>query len=273
MLKQRVITALVLLPIVLGALFLLERQWFAVVAGLFFLAAAWEWSALMGLRSLPARLLLLLATGLLMLAAEHWQPHWLVTLVPLWWLAALAMVVAFPSGAANWFRPPFLFLIGMLLLLPSWAAVVHLQAGGAFGLAGPWALLFILVWVWAADTGAYFSGRAFGRHKLAPAVSPGKTIEGLVGGLVLALLIVALVWWFALSVSLGQLLLVAAITVLASVLGDLFESAIKRRRGVKDSGVMLPGHGGMLDRIDSITAALPVALMLISWLALPGGLK
>ena len=274
MLKQRVITALVLLPIVLAALFGLDRQWFAPVAALFFLAAAWEWSALMGLGCPIRRSLVTAVTALLMVAAEWYQPAWLLTLLPLWWLLALAIVVAFPRGAQLWFRMPVLFLMGLLLLLPSWTALVQLQAQGALGLAGPWALLFLLVWVWAADTGAYFAGRAFGRHKLAPRVSPGKTIEGLLGGLLLALLVVIGVFQvFALPVALLPLLVVAVLTVLASVLGDLFESAVKRRRGVKDSGVMLPGHGGMLDRIDSITAALPVALMLLTWLNLPGGLS
>jgi phosphatidate cytidylyltransferase len=273
MLKLRIITALILLPIVLGALFLLERPAFAVAAGVFFLAAGWEWSAMVGALTKPLRMLWVLALALMMVGVEWLQPAWLLTWVPLVWLVALAWVLGYPASARWWCRPWQLVLIGFVLLLPSWAALVQIQSAGALGLAGPWALLFILFWVWAADTGAYFAGRAFGKHKLAPRVSPGKTIEGLVGGVALALVIVALVSWLA-PIQ-GQplpLLLVAFITVLASALGDLFESMVKREAGVKDSGTMLPGHGGMLDRIDSITAAIPVALMALTLAGLPGGL-
>lgn len=148
-------------------------------------------------------------------------------------------------------------------------AVVALKSTGAFGLTGPFALLFVLLWVFAADTGAYFSGRAFGKHKLAVQVSPGKTWEGLVGGLLLALAVIGVALWLTpVTASAGKLIAAAVIVILSSVLGDLFESMVKRKVGIKDSGTMLPGHGGMLDRIDSVTAALPVALALIIWLDL-----
>lgn len=273
MLKLRVITALVLLPIVLGAIFALDRFYFSLVAGAFFLAGGWEWSAMMKTSKLPLRLAWCAGLLGLMVAAEYWQPVWLLTWLPAWWLLALVMVVGFPGNARLWHHTPVLALAGYLLLVPSWAAVVQVQQAGAVGLGGPWALLFILVWVWAADTGAYFAGRAFGRHKLAPSVSPGKTIEGLLGGLVLALAVAALVaWWQPIAGDRLMLMLVAGVTVLASVLGDLFESMIKRQTGIKDSGRMLPGHGGMLDRIDSVTAALPVAVMAMAWTGLPGAI-
>lgn len=271
MLKLRVITALVLVTIVLGALFGLQRDGFAIIAGIFFLAAGWEWSGMMGKLTLAWRLLWLLTLALLMLAVEELRPDWLHWLA-LWWLPALALVVAYPKLAVTWYKPWLLVPMGWLLLVPSFEAVVAIKAEGAMGLAGPFALLFILMWVWAADTGAYFSGRAFGKHKLAAQVSPGKTIEGLIGGVVLALAVTLLVLWLApVAGEAWKLLLVAFVTVLASVLGDLFESMAKRQAGVKDSGKLLPGHGGMLDRIDSITAALPVAAAMLTWLALPGG--
>ena len=273
MLKLRIITALVLLPIVLGAVFFTERAVFSCIAGVFFVAAGWEWSSMMKGATLPVRVVWMAALIAAMFCAELYQPVWLLTWLPFWWLLALFMVVLYPRGTGMWHNLPVQAAMGLLLLVPSWLAVVQVQDQGALGLTGSWALMFILLWVWAADTGAYFAGRALGRHKLAPSVSPGKTIEGLVGGAALALSVAALVAWLGpISGDRLSLLLVALVTVLASVLGDLLESMIKRQAGVKDSGKILPGHGGMLDRIDSVTAALPVALAGFTLTGLPGGL-
>lgn len=273
MLKWRVITALVLLPVVLGAVFLTERELFRWIAGAFFLAAGWEWAGMMRAANTLVRGAWTALLVVAMVLAEHYRPSWLLVWLPLWWLLALAWVVAYPRAAGGWYRLPVQAVIGLALLVPSWQAIVLIQSEGAMGLRGPWALMFILLWVWAADTGAYFAGRAFGRHKLAPQVSPAKTLEGLAGGVALALGVVALVAYSApLAATALPLALVAVLTVLASVLGDLFESMAKRQAGIKDSGRILPGHGGMLDRIDSITAALPVAVATMSWLGVAGGL-
>src|SRR5699024_8107179 len=272
MLKLRIITALVLVAIVLSALFGLGREWFALVAAAFFLAAAWEWSAWIGRLSLFSRGTWLVLVAGIMWAVEVLQLASWLQWAPLFWLFALVLVVRYPNGTGLWASVPVMALLGVLVIVPAWAAVVHIKDSGALGLAGPWALLFMLLWVWAADTGAYFAGRRLGKHKLAPSVSPGKTIEGLVGGALLSLAVVVAVHQFApIDAPLATLLLVVFITVLASVLGDLFESMVKRFRGVKDSGTILPGHGGMLDRVDSVTAALPVAVALLSWAQLPGG--
>lgn len=268
MLKYRVITALILFAIVLGALFGLERTGFALVAGVFFLAAGWEWSGMMGKLGLPLRVLWVLVLAGLLVASEYDRPSWMPWLA-LWWLPALWMVMTYPGTAKWWSRSGLMAVFGLLLLVPAFSAAVTLKSNGAFGLAGPFALLFVLLWVFAADTGAYFAGRAFGKRKLALQVSPGKTWEGLIGGLLLALLVTLVAAWLTPISTVGwQLFAVAVLVVLSSVLGDLFESMIKRKVGIKDSGSMLPGHGGMLDRMDSITAALPVAVLLIVWLGL-----
>lgn len=272
MLKLRVITALVLLPVVFGAIFGLERDLFAIIAGVFFVCAGWEWAGMMGKVSTALRVVWTAVLVVLMALAELYQPAWLLNAMPAWWALALVLVLGYPASAKLWYHPPVTALMGLLLLVPSWGAIVQLQSAGALGLKGPLAVLFILFWVWAADTGAYFAGRTFGKHKLAPKVSPGKTIEGLIGGVLLALMVVAAVYaggW--LKADLWSLLAVALLTVLASALGDLFESMVKRERGIKDSGKILPGHGGMLDRIDSVTAAMPIALAGFNWFSLPGG--
>ena len=274
MLKLRIITALVLVAIVLSALFGLGREWFALVAAAFFLAAAWEWSAWIGRLSVGGRSVWLVLVAGIMWAVETWQLAAWLQWAPLFWLFALVLVVRYPQGTGLWSSVAAMSILGFLVIVPAWAAVVHIKDHGALGLDGPWALLFVLLWVWAADTGAYFAGRRFGKHKLAPSVSPGKTIEGLVGGVLLSLAVVVAVHQLApiaIDAPLILLLPVALVTVLASVLGDLFESMVKRFRGVKDSGNVLPGHGGMLDRVDSVTAALPVAVALLSWAQLPGG--
>jgi phosphatidate cytidylyltransferase len=143
-----------------------------------------------------------------------------------------------------------------VVLLPAWIGLAYLRLDQA----GSWLILYVIALVACADIGAYFAGRAFGRHKMAPAVSPGKTLEGLAGGITAVALFALLISAIALpaAISPSAFLLLSMATALASVLGDLVESMVKRHRGVKDSGTLLPGHGGVLDRIDSLAAAIPV---------------
>ncbi|MEE4381065.1 MAG: phosphatidate cytidylyltransferase [Pseudomonadales bacterium] len=270
MLALRILTALVLAPLFLAGLFLLPPGGFALFVGAFLLLGAWEWAGLCGFGGAGRA-----AGGLLLagLAAGAWFAGLREAVVLVgcgaWLLMALA-VVRFPAGRRLWERPAARALAGTVLLLAAWSGLTLLQ--GRSG--GPWLVLWTMLLVWGADIGAYFAGRAFGRHKLAPAVSPGKTVEGLAGGAIAALLLSAAMAAAA-GFGPGAIPAVAAASLLviaASVVGDLLESLVKRVAGVKDSGTLLPGHGGVLDRIDAVLAAAPVAAALVAAFDLvPGG--
>lgn len=269
-LQQRIITAVVLIPLVIWCIFLAPGNWafrgFAVaVVGV----AAWEWAAMMGWTSLVARAFYA-GLVLALLGALWWMPLvqpaqvMVYGIAVAFWLLAHRLVRAYPDKVERWADLPVLFAIGLVLLVPAWLGLTALHG------RNPWWLMYLFVLVWGADTGAYFAGRAFGKTKLAPAVSPGKTLEGFLGGVALTMtLAVAVAFYTGLE---GQrfaaFLGLSLLTVLASVLGDLFESMVKRRAGIKDSGTLFPGHGGALDRIDSLTAAAPV--FALGWL-LAGG--
>lgn len=264
MLVQRVITALILLPLLLAA------AWFAptpVLYGILCLVGllmAWEWSGLMGWTAAPQRIGYALLCGAA-LAAAWFVPGrdgllpWLLGAATLWWLFAISLFPGFPDNLQK--RRPGVLpmgLLGLLLTLSTLLALARLHE------KGPLFLLYFLFIVFAADTGAYLAGRNFGRRKLAPNISPGKTIEGAVGGLLLAAAwaLTAGVYVFAPEGS--RLLLLIGLTVIVaaiSIVGDLTESMFKRVAGVKDSGHILPGHGGILDRVDSILAAAPVMVL------------
>ncbi|HEY1076874.1 MAG TPA: phosphatidate cytidylyltransferase [Fontimonas sp.] len=268
MLVQRVLTALVLLPL------LLALVWYAPPLGIYaaFTAiaaiVAWEWSGLIrrasGLLPPALRGLYAAATaGLMALvwflpARAVWLP-WLLGAACLWWLLAPAVFHGFPGNLQR-HAPPALGmgLLGWLLIVSTMLALaqIHGHADGALR------LLYVLFLVFAADTGAFLTGRNLGRHKLAPAISPGKTVEGAIGGMLLcgAWALTAGMFVFKLQ-GMAQILSLLALSMLAaaaSIVGDLAESMFKRHAGVKDSGTILPGHGGMLDRLDSILAAAPV---------------
>ncbi|MGP0170528.1 phosphatidate cytidylyltransferase [Pseudomonas sp. NCHU5208] len=266
MLKQRIITALVLLPIALGGFFLLDGLAFALFIGAVVSLGAWEWARLAGFESQGLRVAYAAAVALL-LAVLYLLPGLaplILALAVLWWLAATWLVLGYPDSSRYWGGLPGRLLIGLLILLPAWQGLVLLkQWPQANGL-----IIAVMLLVWGADIGAYFSGKAFGKRKLAPRVSPGKSWEGFYGGLTASLLITLLVGlqqgWSTGSLVLA--LLGAALVVMASVVGDLTESMFKRQSGIKDSSNLLPGHGGVLDRIDSLTAAIPLFAALL-WLA------
>lgn len=266
MLKQRIITALILLPIALCGFFLLEGAGFALFIGLVVTLGAWEWARLAGFTAQFARVVYAAVVALL-LFLMYIMPGvapWVLGAAVLWWGVATYLVLTYPQTSGHWSSVASKLVIGLLVLLPAWQGLVyikHMQLGN-------WLIMAVMVLVWGADIGAYFSGRAFGKRKLAPAVSPGKSWEGVYGGLALTLLITLIVGfvrdWTAKEILLA--LVGAAVVVLISVVGDLTESMFKRQAGIKDSSNLLPGHGGVLDRIDSLTAAIPIFAVLL-WMA------
>ncbi len=271
MLKQRIITALILLPIALCGFFLLEGGSFALFIGLVVTLGGWEWARLAGFESQPARVgfAAVVAVALLFLYLSPSLAPFVLAAALIWWLLATFLVLTFPRTGEHWSSVACKLLIGLLILLPAWQGLVLIKAQGQ----GNWLIMAVMVLVWAADIGAYFSGKAFGKRKLAPQVSPGKSWEGFYGGMVLSLVITLVVgqvrhWGVGETI---LCLIAAAIVVALSVVGDLTESMFKRRAGIKDSSNLLPGHGGILDRIDSLTAAIPVFAVLLwaaNWSAL-----
>lgn len=270
MLKQRVITALVLALVFLGVLFGLATPWFALLSSVALLVGAWEWGRLSALSRLGSAIYMIVV-GLMMAAAysslnfadavvnpESLKPLLLSGCI--WWAVAMLWVQGYPSSAILWGSSYVRMLMGFFVLLPAWLGLNWLVTLAG----GQWLVILVILTVASADIGAYFCGRAFGKRKLAPQVSPGKTLEGFAGGVVLVLIVNGAIIGF--NPAQGHLWLqwslIAVVTALTSVLGDLLESMVKRHQGVKDSGVVLPGHGGILDRIDSLTAALPAFALL-----------
>ncbi|MFJ3484001.1 phosphatidate cytidylyltransferase [Pseudomonas sp. NPDC090202] len=266
MLKQRIITALILAPLALCGFFLLEGGSFALFIAAVVVLGAWEWARLAGFQAQSSRVLyaVVVAVLLFLLYLLPGLAPWILVAALLWWLAATWLVLTYPESSEHWSSAIYKLAIGLLILLPAWQGLVLIKQWPL----GNWLILSVMVLVWGADIGAYFSGKAFGKRKLAPKVSPGKSWEGLYGGLIACLVITAVVgvvrgWSFS---GFFFSLLGAAIVVLVSVVGDLTESMFKRTAGIKDSSNLLPGHGGVLDRIDSLTAAIPVFALLL-WAA------
>ncbi len=262
-LRQRVTTALLLAPLVVAAILYLPRELFSLLLGAIVVGGGREWAAMARLPARGAFLAVLMALLLATWFLLRWPPALSLLLLAslAWWLVAAAWVVRYPASARYWSGSRRLrAATGFLLLVPPWGALVALHGAGA---QGPWLVLLLMLLIWGADSGAYFAGRRWGRERLAPRVSPGKSWQGLWGGLAAALLVALLsMALFPVEIE-NQLffIMLCMITVLFSVLGDLTESMFKREAGMKDSGALLPGHGGLLDRIDSLTAAAPVFVL------------
>lgn len=262
MLKQRTITALVLAPIGVAIVLLLPTSALSVFTGLTVVIGLWEWTRMAGFTSRPLRSAAV-AIVVLLLVTLWWLRNeplawYLIAAGVAWWLVATLWLRNFSFGAAPTRENAAIKLLaGLLATIPAWIALSKLHAEPHRGPA--WALL-ALVLVWGADTAAYFTGKRFGKAKLAPQISPNKTIAGVYGALGCGALIAAVAGWLLdlRGIALVALIALALLTVVASVIGDLFESLVKRQAGVKDSGNLFPGHGGMFDRLDGVFAALPV---------------
>ena len=271
MLKNRILTALVLAPLAIAGILYLPDRWFALLWGVAIAVCAWEWSNLAGLTTIPTRAGFLTVCVGFMTSFQQWAGEmelweWLAwPMVAFWFVLSILLremptkllVIKYPIAVK--------LLVGFLVLVSAWILMVWTR----INLGGSAQVLYLFMLVWVADIAAYFVGKRWGLTKLAPEISPGKTAEGLYGALVVIVLFslaVAAVLYQTESgsfisfswVKLGYFILLSVVTVLFSVVGDLFESLVKRVGGVKDSGAILPGHGGFLDRLDSLIAAVSV---------------
>lgn len=260
MLKTRVITALISLVLIAVVLFVLPPQYAEWLIGLLLVVGAWEWAGFLGQPGVAIRVVYTTIVAVCLALVYFVFPE-ITTLVLqvacVWWFVAFLWTLRFPTAIPI----PVRWLCGLLVLVPLYAALILLLRWGVDY------LIFTMLIVWAADAGAYFAGKRFGRVRLAPAISPGKTWEGVIGGLLLVgVLATAVAVWrdLQIAVFLPFCLGVAAI----SVVGDLTVSMFKRTAGVKDSGALFPGHGGVLDRVDSVAAAAPLFALGLGWLGL-----
>ncbi|QBL10093.1 phosphatidate cytidylyltransferase [Rheinheimera sp. D18] len=281
MFKQRVITALIMAPLALLAVFYLPLLGFALFISAAFLLGAWEWSGLCNLANTAMRTAYVSLTAVVM-ALLYWQlpaqTQWpienniLLSTVLLagvgWWLLAIALVLTYPKSKSLWANSDWgKALMGWLTLVPAWAGVLFIRSTdyAASSFTGAWLIVCLLALVWAADIGGYIVGKPFGKHKLLPQVSPGKTVEGMLGGLALvAIAVTVLAYLQDWPAQTGVWYVSAFLLTVLSVFGDLTESMFKRVAGKKDSGKFLPGHGGILDRIDSLTATAPLFAILVA---------
>lgn len=262
MLKQRVLTALLLLPLVMAAIFIAPATWFLLLLALILLGGSWEYSRLAGVSGYPSGYLLVLVQAIILVALFWYKSDWSINILLYLSACCIAWLLLFirlplyrpDTQVDNTYRVISL-TTAIASITTGWFALgwIRVQPEGS------WLILLLLLIVWAADTGAYFSGRAFGKRKLAPHISPGKTMAGLYGGLVTAPVVALLATQLMPieAIKPVPLVLLSLVTVLVSVGGDLMISLQKRTSGYKDSGKLLPGHGGILDRLDSLLAAAP----------------
>jgi len=266
-LKLRLLTAAILAPLVIWGILALSTPIFAAVLAVFIILGGWEWGRLVKTGSVVMQAgYAVLITLVLWLCWQLFQHDrvpvsLILTIACLWWVCALYFTLVHPRYTQLWGSVPAKALIGLCILIPTWIALVSLHLSPLYG---PHYVLYVMVLLWVADSGAYFGGRRWGKQKLAPSISPGKTREGVYSAALAVIVYAAIAsYWLMNNVgnAIDSWLLFIGLSVLVfvfSVVGDLTESMFKRQVGVKDSGNLLPGHGGVLDRIDSLTAAAPL---------------
>ena len=278
MLKERVLSAIVLIAIVFAALFLFSPFYFALALGAVVVLGVWEWTQFARFKAGVWRFTVSAIAGAFLFLWIYSNADYLdagrvfeayaaplLLCAVIWWGAAFALVVTYPKSASVWGKSVLLQLIfAFFTLVPFLIGVLRLRLDHYVtdSTHGVMLLLYVFILVWAADSGAYFAGRKFGKHKLAPKVSPGKTWQGVIGGLATACVFAFIFLQLSggslfATDSVASFVLLSVATVAISVLGDLTESMFKRESGIKDSSNLIPGHGGILDRIDSLTAAVP----------------
>ncbi len=258
MLRQRILTAVIALVALGVVLFVVPEIVARIVIATMLLAGAWEWGGFLSGDKRNFRLIYVVFIGsLFALSFFYLDVQLLFVAALVWWFAALVWMFFFPTPIAR----AIIWVAGIFVLVPAWTAIDFLYT------ESPELLLFALVIVWVADIGAYFVGKGFGRVKLAPQISPGKSWEGVFGGLTAVTLLAAIGSQFFQTEVSVLIPFCLAVTML-SVVGDLTVSMFKRNAGVKDSGSLFPGHGGVLDRIDSVTAAAPLFALAFHWIGL-----
>jgi len=257
-LLSRFLTSIILVPLLLWALYGLSGLYFLVFIALIIIIGAIEFSKMIDVKSWLVVLLMIIALVLILFLPLSYY-YLFLSIVVIWWLINGYFIFSFPEKQKFWYKNKGLRIFNVLMvLMPTFISLIIIRNNLGFN----W-LLFLLFLIWSADIGAYFSGKAFGKLKLAPKVSPGKSIEGVLGGILLAILTTIMIDYlgFVKFDNLFSYIVLTILVVLISIIGDLFESLFKRVSGVKDSGNLLPGHGGILDRIDSLTAAAPLFLL------------
>jgi phosphatidate cytidylyltransferase len=273
--KQRVITALILAPLMIGGIFFLPIEQFAYFIGFIVTVAAWEWANLSGYSSPVVRIGYAALVASATFATAYFMGQCtdlafvILTAGAVWWFVACLLVIQYPGKVALWQAKPVRAALGFLVLIPMWVGFMTLKGQEHSSLI----IVYVMLLIWGADTGAYFAGKAWGKSKLAPKVSPGKSWAGFWGGLattgLIAIIFSLMVNQWLRPMTMNDFWLLASITfvtAIISVMGDLVESMMKRHRGIKDSSQLLPGHGGVLDRIDSMAAAVPVFAFLMVFL-------
>lgn len=272
MLLTRFLSILVLLPLVVSAIIFMPTNIIALVSLIFFIPCAIEWSKLIVCKK--NILQVFFAFMIVMIGFCCWffkvKTYYLILISLIWWFIALSTIFFYPKGKSIWKFIPVSFLVGCITIIPAWFAILYLHGNKSFG--PKWLLYFCFI-VWSADIGAYLFGKKWGKHRIAPNLSPGKTIEGVVGAFI-SVLLVTIIFKLILKVffeveymkySWFSIIIASLITTVFAIIGDLSESMFKRIRGIKDSGNLIPGHGGALDRLDSILAAAPVFVFCLAF--------